>query len=48
MVAGVKYYAATGPLNTVRDTESNWNNPRINPNGRQMPTADAAPASGSE
>lgn len=45
LVTGVKYYAATGPLNTVRDTESNWNNPRINPNGRTVPTSDNAPGS---
>jgi len=45
MVTGPRYYAATGPLNTVRDTESNWNNPRIHPNGRlQMPTGDHAKA----
>lgn len=46
LVTGVKYYAATGPLPAVRDTESNWNNPRINPNGRTMPVADQAPAPG--
>ena len=43
LVTGLlKYYAATGPLNAVRDTESNWNNPRINPQGRPMPVGDVA------
>ena len=46
LVAGVKYYAATGPLSNVRDTESNWNNPRIHPNGRPMPVGDHAPVNG--
>lgn len=46
LVAGVKYYSATGPLPMVRDTESNWNNPRINPNGRSMPAADESPVAG--
>lgn len=35
MVAGHRYYTATGPLSTVRDTESNYNNPRIFPDGHQ-------------
>lgn len=43
MVAGEKYYTATGPLPGVRDTESQWNNPRINPQGRpSMPVGDKA------
>ncbi len=42
LVTGVKYYAATGPLIAVRDTESNWNNPRINPQGRPMPVGDVS------
>jgi Xaa-Pro aminopeptidase len=50
MVTGPKYYAATGPLNTVRDTESHWNNPRVNPNGRDngatMPQGDHVKATG--
>lgn len=46
LVTGAKYYAATGPLNTVRDTESNWNNPRIHPNGRTQPTGDRAAVNG--
>ena len=46
LVTGPKYYAATGPLSNVRDTESNWNNPRIHPNGRTMPVGDRAPAAG--
>jgi hypothetical protein len=29
----------------VRDTESNWNNPRIHPNGRTMPVGDRVSAS---
>lgn len=33
LVTGVKYYAATGPLRSVRDTQSNLNNPRIHVNG---------------
>jgi Xaa-Pro aminopeptidase len=41
LVTGVKYYAATGPLNSVRDTESNWNNPRINPKGRPTSSPDS-------
>jgi Xaa-Pro aminopeptidase len=48
LVTGVKYYAATGPLSNVRDTESNWNNPRINPNGRRLPVGDAVAAAGSD
>jgi hypothetical protein len=35
MVAGHKYYAATGPLSMVRDTESQYNNERIFPNGQK-------------
>jgi Xaa-Pro aminopeptidase len=49
LVTGPKYYAATGPLNNVRDTESHWNNPRVNPKGRNgvtMPTGDHARATG--
>jgi Xaa-Pro aminopeptidase len=46
LVTGPKYYAATGPLSNVRDTESNWNNPRVHPNGRQMPVSDHAPVAG--
>lgn len=50
MVTGPKYYAATGPLNNVRDTESQWNNPRVNPNGRAngatMPEGDHARSTG--
>jgi Xaa-Pro aminopeptidase len=43
LVTGVKYYAATGPLPSVRDTESNWNNTRIHPDGRPaMPVGDNA------
>lgn len=38
MITGQKYYAATGPLSNTRDTESQYNNPRINPNGRPSPT----------
>lgn len=41
MVTGQKYYTATGPLNNTRDTESNYNNPRIYPEGRPaMPVGD--------
>ncbi len=47
MVTGPKYHTATGPLPGVRDTESQWNNPRINPNGRPpMPVGDAAAVNG--
>ncbi|MEO1439568.1 MAG: Xaa-Pro peptidase family protein [Chloroflexota bacterium] len=34
LVAGQPYYTATGPLNAVRDTESQYNNPRVNANAR--------------
>jgi len=34
MVAGQPYYTATGPLNAVRDTESQYNNPRVKANSR--------------
>ena len=37
MVAGHKYYAATGPLSMVRDTESQYNNERIFPKGQNSP-----------
>jgi Xaa-Pro aminopeptidase len=48
MVTGPKYHTATGPLSGVRDTESQWNNPRINPQGRPaMPVGDAIAANGS-
>ncbi|MFN8447854.1 MAG: Xaa-Pro peptidase family protein [Anaerolineae bacterium] len=30
MVAGVRYYTATGPLPTTRETQSNRNTPRVN------------------
>jgi hypothetical protein len=46
LVTGPKYYAATGPLNNVRDTQSNRNNPRIHPNGHGIPTGDHVTASG--
>jgi Xaa-Pro aminopeptidase len=36
MVAGAHYYTATGPLSTIRETESQRNNPRISPNGRSV------------
>ena len=35
LVAGRQYFTPTGPLNTVRDTESQYNNRRIFPDGRQ-------------
>jgi Xaa-Pro aminopeptidase len=41
LVTGVKYYAATGPLGSVRDTQSNLNNPRIHFNGQNMPVGDS-------
>ncbi len=48
MVTGPKYHTATGPLSGVRDTESQWNNPRIHPNGRPaMPTGDRVTTNGS-
>jgi len=47
MVTGPKYHTATGPLPGVRDTESQWNNPRINPQGRPlMPKADPVVSNG--
>lgn len=36
MVAGQRYFTATGPLSTVRDTESQLNNPRIYPQGKPL------------
>jgi len=48
LVTGAKYYAATGPLASVRDTESHWNNTRIHPHGRPgMPVSDAVATNGS-
>lgn len=35
LVAGRQYFTPTGPLNAIRDTESQYNNPRIFPDGRQ-------------
>lgn len=34
LVAGHKYYSAAGPLATVRETESNYNNSRVYPAGK--------------
>jgi Xaa-Pro aminopeptidase len=39
MVAGQGYRTTTGPLHTVRETQSNLNNPEIQPNGR-VPAAE--------
>jgi Metallopeptidase family M24 len=36
LVAGHKYYSAAGPLSTVRETESNYNNPRVYPAGKEV------------
>lgn len=47
MVTGQKYYAATGPLSNTRDTESQYNNPRVFPQGRPgMPVGDHQTANG--
>jgi hypothetical protein len=35
LVAGKKYYSVDGALPTVRDTESQYNNPRVYPNGKE-------------
>jgi len=35
LVAGRQYFTPTGPLSAIRDTESQYNNPRIYPDGRQ-------------
>jgi Xaa-Pro aminopeptidase len=35
LVAGHKYYSAAGPLSTIRETESNYNNPRVYPAGKE-------------
>ncbi len=51
MVAGPKYYTALGDLPGIRETESNYNNARVFPNGKpgvpgapRMPVADAGAA----
>jgi Xaa-Pro aminopeptidase len=36
LVAGHKYYSVSGPLATIRETESNYNNPRIYPTGKDQ------------
>jgi Xaa-Pro aminopeptidase len=38
LVAGHKYYCATGPLTTIRETESNYNNPRVYGTGKEVGT----------
>jgi Xaa-Pro aminopeptidase len=43
LVAGHKYYAASGPLATIRETESNYNNSRIYPTGKDQETAARTP-----
>ena len=42
MVAGVKYYTATGPLPNTRETQSNLNNNRVNGKVRDQVVASAA------
>jgi hypothetical protein len=34
LVTGQQYFTATGPLSAVRDTESQYNNPRVPANAR--------------
>ncbi len=34
MTVGPQYYTALGPLSNTRETESNYNNPRVYPNGK--------------
>ena len=41
VTGGNVYVTASGPLAKVRDTESQYNNPRINPNGRENGTGPA-------
>jgi Xaa-Pro aminopeptidase len=36
LIAGKKYYSVNGPLPTVRDTESQYNNPRVYPKGKEV------------
>jgi Xaa-Pro aminopeptidase len=38
LVAGHKYYCATGPLATIRETESNYNNPHVYRTGKEVGT----------
>jgi Xaa-Pro aminopeptidase len=42
MVAGIRYYTASGPLSNTRDTESHKNNPRVNGKVRDQVVASAA------
>ncbi len=42
MVAGVRYYTASGPLPTTRETQSNRNNPRVGANLADQVVASAA------
>jgi Xaa-Pro aminopeptidase len=42
MVAGIKYYTATGPLPNTRETESNKNNERVNGKVRDQVVASAS------
>ncbi|MQB00926.1 MAG: M24 family metallopeptidase [Actinobacteria bacterium] len=44
MVAGTRYYAATGPLPTTRETQSNLNNRDVSGNGQRLETDKSTPS----